>query len=219
MANVLIMEDHPLFREALKGTVGRILPDFEIHEASTLQEAVDRIKEVGRFNLAVLDLMVPDITGFEGILTLRKLFPTLPMLVISAQDDHRLVKEALNYGAAGFVPKSSDQEQIALAIREVLAGNIFVPETSKNDVYDHDKAGELSSRLRSLTKQQVVVLKMLKLGRLNKQIAYDLDLSETTVKAHVSEILRKLGVGNRTQAVIEMGKIDFDYIIGEHRDS
>lgn len=213
------MEDHPLFREALRGTVGRILPDYEIHEAATLKEAVDTIKTVGRFNLAVLDLMVPDTTGFDGLLTLRKLFPTLPMLVVSAQDDYRLVDEALNYGAAGFVPKSSDQEQIAHALTEVLNGNIYVPESPEKIAYDRSGAKELSSRLQRLTKQQIVVLKMLKLGKLNKQIAYELDLSETTVKAHVSEILKKLEVANRTQAVIEISKIDFDYIIGEQPDS
>lgn len=215
MRRVLIIDDHPLFREALQSAVTRMLPKTEIYEASNLEEALKSIRAVGRINLALLDLYMPNVRGFEGLLTLRTLYPTLPVVVISGQEDPRFVREALNYGAAGFIPKSYSKEQIGEALKSILDGSVYVPGDSDETMIapEEKEHVELARRLMSLTRQQLVVLKMIREGKLNKQIAFELGLSETTIKSHVSEILRKLHVVNRTQAVIEVSKIDFDSIV------
>lgn len=217
MRRILIIDDHPLFREALQSAVMRMLPKAEIYEASNLEEGLKAIRAIGRINLALLDLYMPNVRGFDGLLTLRTLYPTLPVVVISGQEDPRFVREALNYGAAGFIPKSYSKEQIGKALLSILEGSVFVPSDTEGDstmvAPEQDEHLELARRLMSLTRQQLVVLKMIREGKLNKQIAYELGLSETTIKSHVSEILRKLHVVNRTQAVIEVSKIDFDSIV------
>ncbi|NLH82649.1 MAG: response regulator transcription factor [Phyllobacteriaceae bacterium] len=214
MHHFLVVDDHPLFREAIQLAVRSVSPKAEIHEATTIEAAVEMIAGRRRgYDLALLDLSLPGTSGFDGLLLLRTRFPRLPILVVSAHDDPRIVREAMSHGVSGFVSKAAKKGEIARAIGQVLAGGVYVPDW-------FDKApraaptgfadGELVARLSSLTPQQMRVLQMLRQGLLNKQIAHELDVGETTVKAHVSEILRKLGVFSRTQAVIEAAKIDFD---------
>ncbi|MFW6024190.1 MAG: response regulator transcription factor [Dichotomicrobium sp.] len=214
MRRILIIDDHPLFREALQSAITRIMPKTEIHEASNFPEALKAIRAVGRIHLVLLDLYMPNVRGFEGLLTLRTLYPTLPVAVISGQEDARFVRESLNYGAAGFIPKSYSKEQIASALSEILEGNVFTPYDSDHIVMspEEEEKAELARQLVSLTRQQLVVLKMVREGKLNKQIAHEIGLSQTTIKSHVSEILRKLNVISRTQAVLKLTKIDFDSI-------
>lgn len=217
MKRILIVDDHPLFREALSNSIQSVMPRVEIHEAATIDQSIQILKNIGRFKLALLDLFMPDTNGFDGLLTLRKQFPKLPVMIVTGQEDRRLVKEAVNYGASGFIPKTASGEEIAHAISEVLAGNIYIPDDFNTDGLDEpsQEREDLARRLFSLTRQQLIVLRMLREGKLNKQIAYELGVGETTVKAHVSEILRKMNVVSRTQAVIEASKIDFDTILNQ----
>jgi len=217
----LIVDDHPLLVEAMQIAIRVAYPDAEIVEASSISAAKEAIAAHRDFDLVLLDLTLPGTRGFDGLLELRTLFPRLAILVVSGLEDHRIVHEALSYGAAGYVVKSAGKNEVGAAIRDVLDGKVYLP-SGFRAMPAGDRAAtetaELAKRLASLTPQQLRVLQMLRQGMLNKQIAYELDVGETTVKAHVSEILRKLGVPTRTLAVIEMAKVDFDTILGEGRE-
>ncbi len=209
MTTFLIVDDHPLFREAIQIAVRAVAPNADIHEATELAAAIDMIAErrLG-YDLALVDLTLPDTTGFDGIALLRRKFPSLPVLVVSAHDDAAIVRDALALGAAGFVSKSAPKNEIAKAISTVLSGGTWPTAPARAAPARAQGGDDVASRLSSLTPQQLRVLQMLRQGKLNKQIAHELDVGETTVKAHVSEILRKLGVFSRTQAVIEAARID-----------
>lgn len=217
-ASFLVVDDHPLFLEALRLAICAAYPEAEITEATSIISAKAAIDGAGgRFDLVLLDLSMPGTRGFDGLLELRTLYPKLPVVIVSALEDARIVHEAMTYGAAGFIAKSVRKPELTAAIQDVMSGSVTVPKG-----YEPPKAepavgaaSDLARRLSSLTPQQLRVLNMLRQGLLNKQIAYELDVGETTVKAHVSEILRKLSVASRTQAVIEVSKIDFDAILGE----
>ena len=191
-------------------------------EARSLEEALQQVEAHGDFDLVLLDLSMPDTQGFHGLLTLRNRFPKLPVVVVSGMEDHRIIAEAMSYGAAGFVPKSTARPELVQALLTAMDGEVYLPpsyrEARGQDASPCGAAGAMVERLKSLTPQQLRVLQMLREGKLNKQIAYELDVGETTVKAHVSAILRKLKVFSRTQAVIEANKTDFDAILG-HSES
>ncbi len=210
VARFLIIDDHPLFREALHSAIRMAYPDVDTIEAKSIGEALELLSGQQTFDLALLDLNMPGIHGFEGLLQLRTRYPRLPVVVVSGHDDPRIISEALSYGAAGFIPKSVRKSDLAAAIRSVMDGAVHVPENYAGQPPDADSAdrAEMVQRLSRLTPQQLRVLQMLRQGLLNKQIAYELQVGETTVKAHVSEILRKLNVYSRTQAVIEVSKLD-----------
>jgi len=213
MDRFLIVDDHPLFREALHRAVKLACPQSEIAEATTLAAAVSLIRQSGpAFDLVLLDLSMPGTEGFEGLLEVRTNFPELPVLVVSSLDDARIVQQAMSYGIGGFIPKSASREAIAAAITTVMSGAVHVPEAllGPGSAAEGPAPSDVLARLSALTPQQLRVLQMLRKGFLNKQIAYELDVCERTVKAHVSEILRKLGVYSRTQVVIETAKIDFE---------
>lgn len=211
VARFLIIDDHPLFREALHSAVRMAYPDVDTVEARSIAEAIDLLAGPKPFDLALLDLNMPGVNGFEGLLQLRTRYPRLPVVVVSGHEEPKIISEALSYGAAGFIPKSVRKSDLADAIRSVMEGAIHVPENYGGvPAPDSDSAdrAEMVQRLSKLTPQQLRVLQMLRQGLLNKQIAYELQVGETTVKAHVSEILRKLNVYSRTQAVIEVSKLD-----------
>ena len=210
VARFLIIDDHPLFREALHSAVRMAYPEVDTVEARSIGEALDLLGGDTSFDLALLDLSMPDVHGFEGLLQLRTRHPRLPVVVVSGHEDARVISEALSYGAAGFIPKSARKDDLAAAIRSVMEGAIYVPENYEPVQPDDGSAdrADMVQRLSKLTPQQLRVLQMLRQGLLNKQIAYELQVGETTVKAHVSEILRKLNVYSRTQAVIEVSKLD-----------
>lgn len=211
-ANFLVVDDHPLFLEALRLSLGSAFPNTRISEATSIAKAITMIEESGPFDLVLLDLSMPGTSGFDGLLELRTLYPKLPVVICSALEDSRIIQEAISHGASGFISKSVRRSELAAAIEEVMAGNVYLP-ASYNPAESTEVDSDLAQRLASLTPQQLRVLKMLRQGMLNKQIAYELRVGETTVKAHVSEILRKLNVASRTQAVIEVSKIDFDRIL------
>ena len=216
MARFLVIDDHPLFREALQSAISLAFPDSQTHEARSIPEATAILADQSGFDLALLDLNMPGVKGFEGLLELRTQFPRLPVVVVSGHEEARIITEALSYGVAGFIPKSAKKTDLAAAIAQVMAGAIFVP--PGYDVGQSESVpgkSEMLARLSSLTPQQMKVLGMLKQGMLNKQIAFELKVGETTIKAHVSEILRKLNVFSRTQAVIEVSKLDAKDLFAE----
>ena len=210
LTRFLIIDDHPLFREALHSALQMAYPDIETVEARSMTEALQLLSANDQFDLALLDLSMPDVHGFDGLLQLRTHHPRLPVVIVSGHEDPKIVSEALSYGAAGFIPKSARKSDLAGAIRSVMEGAIYIPENYQASPADADSIdrADMVQRLSKLTPQQLRVLQMLRQGKLNKQIAYELQVGETTVKAHVSEILRKLNVYSRTQAVIEVSKLD-----------
>lgn len=218
MDRFLVVDDHPLFREALESAVRAAYPNAEVVEAASIAEAMAQIERRPNFDLALIDLSMPSVKGFEGVLSVRARYPGLPVVVVSGLEDPRIVAEAMNCGVSGFIPKSSKKAELTEAIRRVMNGEVFVPASLAPPAADkagRPKRPDFAERLKTLTPQQLRVLGMIRQGLLNKQIAYELDVGETTVKAHVSEILRKLNVASRTQAVIETTGLDFESILGQ----
>lgn len=215
---ILVVDDHPLFLEALQAVLRSALPLAEIVEATSVATAKSAIAGHSRFDLMLLDLSMPGTQGFDGLIELRALYPRLPIVIVSALEDPRIVHEAMACGASGFIFKSVRRVELAEAIQAVLAGAVTLPKGySPPDAGRRtSRVADIATRLNSLTRQQLRVLQMLRQGKLNKQIAHELDVGETTVKAHVSEILRKLAVASRTQAVIEVSRIDFDQVLSDN---
>ena len=212
MTRYLIVDDHPLFREALQSALRLVHADADIFEATSIEGALDVIAAHEDFDLALLDLSLPGTTGFSGLIRVRTSYPKLPVIVVSGHEEPALVREAMSLGIAGYVPKSTSRKELAFAISEVLNGSIYVPKSYlplNRDGAEETNLKQILQRLRDLTPQQLLVLEMIREGLQNKQIAHELKLAETTVKAHVSEILRKLNVYTRTKAVIEVAKVDF----------
>jgi DNA-binding NarL/FixJ family response regulator len=215
-ANFLIVDDHPLFLEALQRAIATALPDASTVEATSIADAKTVLQGRARFDAVLLDLSMPGTRGFDGLLELRGLYPKMPIVVVSALEDPRIVQEVMGYGAAGFIAKSASRDEIASALKTVMDGSVTLPKGyhPPGAALNMPGKADLAQRLTALTPKQLSVLRMLRQGLLNKQIAHELKIEETTVKAHVSEILRKLNVASRTQAVIEAQKIDFDTILG-----
>jgi DNA-binding NarL/FixJ family response regulator len=203
---IVVADDHPLFREALRHALEQGKPGLQITEAGSLSELEALLAQDDGFDLALLDLRMPGVQGLSGLMFLRSRHPNLPVIIISASDQADMVRTALSLGASGFISKSSDTATILEAVETVLAGGVW-NEGGPAGEADAELAN-LSRRVASLTAQQIRVLMMLKEGLLNKQIAYELSVSEATVKAHVSAILQKLAVASRTQAVIAASRLE-----------
>lgn len=199
---LVIADDHPLFRDALRLTIGQTLGDADIAEADSFDSLRARLEAVPETDLVLLDLKMPGIRGFSGLLYIRAAFSAVPVAIISATDEPRVMRLALELGAVGYIPKSTTLGEIRAALSALLAGETWLPAALDRHRPAEDSDAALVAGLASLTPQQVRVLMMLSDGLLNKQIAYLLEVTEATVKAHVSAILQKLGVDNRTQAVI-----------------
>jgi DNA-binding NarL/FixJ family response regulator len=205
---VLIADDHPLVLGALRQAVSGAIPGAKIHEADDFESLAAALERTPDMDLVLLDLTMPGVRGFSGLLFLRSERPGVPVIVVSGNEDRAVMRHCIEFGAAGYVPKSLDVETMRTAIRKVLDGGQWTPPDLDLTVQPNREASALVRRLSSLTPQQVRVLMMLSQGLLNKQIAYELGVSEATVKAHVSAILQKLGVESRTQAVILAAKIE-----------
>lgn len=201
MLKVLVADDHPLFREAVVLAIRHLEgTDSQILEAGALDETCRLAAAVPDLDLLLLDLKMPGTEGLAGLLELRSRFPALPIVIVSATEDPRMIREALAAGAMAYIPKSLDRADIADALRHVLAGETWRPEDGEDAA---SPAGVLTAqRIAALTPQQRNILKLMVAGKPNKIIAYDLGIAETTVKAHITLILRKLGVFSRTQAVL-----------------
>jgi len=204
---IVIADDHPLFRGALRQAVGGVLEDVTVVEAGGLDELTASLARDADVDLVLLDLTMPGVQGYSGLIYLRAQYPEIPVVIVSATEDPVVIRRAIGFGASGFIPKSLDTAEIGAAVKAVLAGDSWTPPDVDLAADDDDEAAEIARRMGTLTPQQVRVLMMLSEGLLNKQIAYELGVSEATVKAHVSAILQKLGVESRTQAVIAASKI------------
>jgi DNA-binding NarL/FixJ family response regulator len=216
---IIIVDDHPLFRAALRQTLAAGDPPIAVEEAGDLDGLSAALAADRDCDLVLLDLNMPGVRGFSGLLLLRAQYPDVPVMIISAVEDSAVIRRAFELGAAGYLRKSVGPPEIRRAIETVLAGEMFVPEAV--DLSREDANTALMRRLATLTPQQVRVLMMLSDGLMNKQIAYELSISEATVKAHVSAILQKLDVDSRTQAVIAAARIEegqFDTVLSTGRE-
>lgn len=206
---ILIVDDHALVRDGMRTLLESCFPGCAILEAADYAEALAQLSAQEEVDLVLLDLNIPDAKRFSALTGLREQYPATPVVMVSGTLESAAVREALAAGAAGFIPKSLKRAEIVEALRQVLAGEIYVPEF---DFAEQESSGQdtaIRQRIGTLTPQQKVVLGLLVGGRLNKQIAYELDVSMTTVKAHVSAILQKLSVFSRTQAVILANRVGF----------
>jgi DNA-binding NarL/FixJ family response regulator len=212
---IIIADDHPLVRGALRQAVASAVPGSAIVECGDLEELTKELEQNHDADLVLLDLAMPGVRGFSGLMYLRAQHPGVPVVVVSGNEDRTVMRRCIDFGASGFVPKTTEMDAMRIAIRSVLDGGTWTPpDVDLTTPADRDTA-DIVRRLSSLTPQQVRVLMMLSEGLLNKQIAYELSVSEATVKAHVSAILQKLGVESRTQAVIAASKIEAGQWSGE----
>ena len=207
-SRIIIADDHPLVRGALRQAVEGAAPKADIVECGDLGELSRELDANSDVDLVMLDLSMPGVRGFSGLMYLRAQHPGVPVVVVSANEDRGVMRRCIDFGASGFIPKTTAIDAMRAAIRAILDGGMWTPpDLVLGGPVDKDTA-DIVRRLSSLTPQQVRVLMMLSEGLLNKQIAYELTVSEATVKAHVSAILQKLGVESRTQAVIAAAKIE-----------
>lgn len=206
-ARIIIADDHPLFRSALAHAVGRVWPDAAIIEASSAAEARAALAE-GVAEALLLDLHMADSSGLSVLMDLRQDYPALPIVIVSASEEARVAAAAAQLGAAGFIPKSASLDAMRDGLAAVQSGDGWFPEAGV--AADDDLA-----RIASLTPAQRRILAGIRQGLLNKQIAYELAISEATVKAHITAILRKLGVNSRTQAVLLAAKLEVDQPVAD----
>ncbi|HHX91660.1 MAG TPA: response regulator transcription factor [Paracoccus sp.] len=214
IARALVVDDHPLFCDALALTLRALAGVGDVETAHTLTAALAQIEGNTRPELVLLDLDLPDVDGLDGLLRVRAAAPGLPVLVVSSMAEPAMIDAALAAGASGFVPKHSGREAFRAALQALAEGRRFLPKgfTPSTDASD---AQDAVARLARLTRQQARILELLCQGRLNKQIAWELSIAETTVKAHVTAIMRKLGVQSRTQAVLMAQQARFEAFVPE----
>ncbi|WP_457969615.1 response regulator transcription factor [Pseudomonas sp. R4-84] len=206
---ILIADDHPLFRSALHQAVTLGLgSDVRLTEVASIAELEARLAEKADWDLVLLDLNMPGAYGFSGLVLLRGQYPQIPVVMVSAQEEASVMVKAREFGASGFIPKSSSLEMIQRAVKAVLSGDVSWPPQAFEAVSVSDEAKAASEGLASLTPQQFRVLTMVCEGLLNKQIAYELNVSEATIKAHVMAIFRKLNVRTRTQAALLLQQLE-----------
>lgn len=203
MDRIVVADDHPLFRAALRSAVERASPAAGIVECASLAEAQGALR-AGPVDLLLLDLKLSDVEGLTGLTLVRAEHPAVPVAVVSASEEPQTIRRALALGAAGFIPKSAALPEMVQAITAILDGDTWAPDVEAAGPEEAD----LQARIASLTPSQLRILDGLKAGRLNKQIAFDLGVTEATIKAHLTSVFRKLGVQNRTQAVILAQSVD-----------
>lgn len=209
---IVIVDDHPIFRGALSQSLSSGahtgLGEVSILEAGSLNDLSEVLQNAGDIDLILLDLTMPGVRGLSGLMLLRAQHPEIPVLIVSAREDPQTVRQCIEIGASGYVPKSLSVDDIRRAVRSVFDGDVWVPDDYDLTADGDSAADDVVARVAKLTPQQLRVLVMLGEGLLNKQIAFQLSVSEATVKAHVSAILQKLDVDSRTQAVIAINSVD-----------
>lgn len=203
----VVADDHPLFRGAIKETLRSLDETVEILEAGDFDAVKKIVSGMPDIDLVLLDLSMPGTSGLSGLVTLRAMQAAVPVVIVSASDDPATIRRALELGASGYIKKSSGIDEIRDAVTKVLAGEVVSPKNIDLGPENDPEVKMLIRRIQTLTPQQARVLGMLGEGLLNKQIAYELCVSEATIKAHVSAVLQKLDVDSRTQAVIQLGKL------------
>lgn len=215
MAKLIVADDHPLFRNALINAISSTFATKATIETDSFDSTCTALEQHPDTDLLLLDLHMPGNCGFLGLIQLRKSFPTLPIVVISASEELDVIRRVMAFGASAYVPKSANPADISAALNAVMAGELWVPDNLKKQVLEHQSTEaeddlDLAAKVAQLTAQQYKVLYYLTEGWLNKQIAYDLHISEATVKAHITAIFRKLGVTNRTQVVIQAQRLTLE---------
>lgn len=219
----LVVDDHPLFLEALELALHVAFPGAEVETAGSIEGARRILAYGARLDLILLDLKMPDAAGFEGVVSLRAANPRIPLCIISSMSGEEIIRQVRDLGAAGYINKSEKRENIIAAVRRLVAGEDVFPTVSgaaesQGAMPQSSRELEILARLRELTPQQYKVLSLICEGKLNKQIAYELDIVETTVKAHITSIFKKLAIHNRTQAVLIMQKLKLQGLIVDHHD-
>ncbi|GAB2190979.1 response regulator transcription factor [Sessilibacter sp. MAH2] len=205
---VIIADDHPLFRMALKNTIERLFPETNIREAEDFNSLAELLQAEGqRSQLLLLDLQMPGCEGFSALIYVLTHFSHIPVVVVSAHSEPEIIRRSMDHGAAGFLPKSADLNDMGEAINTVLAGGLWQPDIGDGPQTISDQEQSIADSLSKLTQQQFRVASMVYQGLLNKQIAAELNITEATVKAHMTEIFKKLGVNSRTQVVLALGQL------------
>lgn len=217
MYQILVADDHPMIREAIASAITGSFDDTSVAETDDLPGALSYAEENPDTDLILLDLNMPGMDGLNGIINLRTSHPDIPVVVLSAEEDKNVVLKAVTYGAVGFITKSMPRDKITEAIRQILDGQIYLPPDiiRKANEQSTGPGGENSSRvdpelISTFTRRQLLVFEHMAKGQSNKEIAYELSIAETTVKAHVSAILRKLGVHSRLKAILCARDINFE---------
>ncbi|WP_372625170.1 LuxR C-terminal-related transcriptional regulator [Arsukibacterium sp.] len=213
MAKLIVADDHPLFRNALINAISSTFVTKATIETDSFDSTCAALEQHPDTDLLLLDLHMPGNCGFLGLIQLRKNYPSLPIVVISASEELDVIRRVIAFGASAYIPKSANPVDISTALNAVLAGELWVPTHLQKTVFEQQSAGEdldLAAKVAQLTQQQYKVLYYLTEGWLNKQIAYDLHISEATVKAHITAIFRKLGCTNRTQVVIQAQRLTLE---------
>lgn len=213
MYKMLVADDHPLFRDAISNIIADSFSGSSVEQTEDIESTLEYVKHHDDLDLILLDLNMPGMSGLQGLLTLRNECPTIPVVIISAERDKQTILQTLSYGAVGFIAKSSSKESIVQALQSVFAGNVYLPADIMRLSQGHDAANEfvvLPEKIALLTRRELMVLKNLSKGEANKQIAFNLHISEATVKSHVSSILKKLGASNRVKVVLGCSEIDFN---------
>ncbi|GBL05535.1 response regulator transcription factor [Glaciecola sp. KUL10] len=210
MVTLLIADDHPLYRDALKGALNMAFDELKILESGDLNTTV-QVLESHDIDLLLLDLHMPGSSDLFGLLHIQKTFPDIPIAVVSGTEDAALISKIVGLGAMGFIPKTAGAQDINDAVHAMLEGEVWVPESVRQQIEQVDETfSELAENVASLTPSQYKVLCFMRDGLLNKQIGYNLDIAEATVKAHVTAIFRKLGINNRTQAVLIASELQLE---------
>ena len=200
--SILVADDHPLFREALRYILNSVISTGDIREATNYAEIKELLSKE-KFDLVFLDLNMPDSNGLSDLALLKKTHPHIPFIVVSAYEDADVVRTCLDYNASGYIVKSSDPTEIKSAIQKILDGETYRPEWIDLQNEEAQRQSSIASnQVKTLTPSQLNILIEMGKGKLNKQIAYDLEISEATVKAHITNIFKKLSINNRTQAVL-----------------
>ncbi len=206
----IVADDHPLFRRALYEAIAATFHDVEIEEAGDLDGILALLEKDSAFDLIVLDLKMPGAHGFSGLLFLRGQFPEIPVAIVSGVDDHKIIRQAMAYGASGFIPKSASPARMSEAFQCIMAGETWLPSDILPGESERAHEDDVSERIATLTPQQFKVLSFMIEGKLNKQISHDLGISLSTVKAHMTAILKKLGYQRRTQVIAAMRRLSVD---------
>ncbi|MFO7757083.1 MAG: response regulator transcription factor [Roseovarius sp.] len=203
VASVLIVDDHPLYGDALAAAISVVFPGCVVQQSASLTEALSRLRDGFSPSMVIFDLKLPDVSGISGFIAMRDKLPDVPILVISALTSHELVRKLMEEGAAGFLPKETSTQELRHVIARVSAGKKYLPRAyAEGTPCATDRPGDEHPTLAALTPQQKKIMALICAGKANKQIAFELSLAEATVKAHITGLLGRLGVRNRTQAAV-----------------
>jgi DNA-binding NarL/FixJ family response regulator len=221
MTTLLMADDHPLYRDALRSALTTELDDVVVLEASDMNQTIDLLNQEAEIDLLLLDLHMPGSLDLFGLIHIRKLFPALPVAVISGLEDKAIINKVIEVGALGFVPKTTRAADIARAVGSMLMGDVWLPTENLNsysasEEQEQNSFAVLAEKVATLTPSQYKVLCLLREGLLNKQIGYHLGIAEKTVKAHVTSVFSKLGINNRTQAVLIANQLKLEPPVDNH---